>query len=921
MLILTLLCAAAFADSFIWLEGEDADSHNFSHHSWYGDGVNKHLLSPGLPELIDGDWLVNYNWSDAGPKSASWYIDAEDPGEYALWLRVAVPLTQGWVAIDGSDSVDLQLDSHTRERINLTQPELDHRMLGWVYAGQWDLTEGLHTVTFGLEPHAAWGGDLNCGGIDALVLVDFDWAPSGAEQPDLSGDAPEADAWFSFHPSDPPADWSTSVSAASPDTPAGGRGRIRREGARFVDDAGQPIKLWGINADLPVTEDLMEQQAQLYAHMGINLVRNHTVQSMINGSDGIDADALDQYDLWFSILREAGVYVQWSIFYPHRIQESDGYALYDDLNSGSTSGLVTVFPELQALEWAYLEPLLAHTNPYTGLTYAEDPALAIIEMRNEDSVFWHAPLNGISDGTYSAHAAALQADWADWLADKYTDDATLADAWGDGMRGSDGLDNPAMGIYGAWEMEADGPWSGIEEAARMGDWIAFLAQRQRDGYLNRISLLRADAGYEGVIISTAWKAGGGSAVLANLWTDDAADAIDRHGYFGGGTLDSWWQLGPGPIANGSMLTEPGQGVFDFADLQIEDKPFLLSEWTSSPPNQQKLEAVPMYAFYGMGLYGWDASLHFAGGSAWFDGGWPDWSQYGGQTPHHLGQFQAVSRAVHEGHLQEGSPSAVLRYTEDDIFNGIDPRPERDPWLGAVGPQQVSFEGGSTEIVDVADYTDGDFIQSTTGELLWNTAGYFLVHTDKTQGVVGLAGSQTIELPDVTVELQTEFVSLLFTSLDGEPLSGSQSILVTALARDQQTSATYSEDGTELVTLGGPPLLLEPVQATLTFEGEEITEVRTLNAYGVPTGTVDDVEGATVRIDGRWATAWYQVVRGPLTDSGDPDEDPDTATDPDAVGDVGTEESEDKSGCGCAAVSGTSPLLWLLSLAIAARRRT
>ncbi len=85
--------------------------------------------------------------------------------------------------------------------------------------------------------------------------------------------------------------------------------------------------------------------------------------------------------------------------------------------------------------------------------------------------------------------------------------------------------------------------------------------------------------------------------------------------------------------------------------------------------------------------------------------------------------------------------------------------------------------------------------------------------------------------------------------------------------------------------------------------------------------MDDVEGATVRIDGRWATAWYQVVRGPLTDSGDPDEDPDTATDPDAVGDVGTEESEDKSGCGCAAVSGTSPLLWLLSLAIAARRRT
>ena len=33
--------------------------------------------------------------------------------------------------------------------------------------------------------------------------------------------------------------------------------------------------------------------------------------------------------------------------------------------------------------------LLEHVNPYTGLAYKDDPALAILETHNEDSIFWH----------------------------------------------------------------------------------------------------------------------------------------------------------------------------------------------------------------------------------------------------------------------------------------------------------------------------------------------------------------------------------------------------------------------------------------------------------------------------------------------------------------------------------------------------
>ena len=224
-------------------------------------------------------------------------------------------------------------------------------------------------------------------------------------------------------------------------------------------------------------------------------------------------------------------------FCPHVITEQDEYPLYFELNEGSTSGLVTVFPELQAFEWEYLEPLIAHVNPYTGMSYAEDPALAIVEVRNEDSIFFHNPLANLSN-TYPEHTAILQRDWADWLSDKYGTNDELLRAWGDGAYSTDSLDNSEMKIYHSWEMGGDGPinWNDevvLEQAPRMGDWIEFLANRQCDGYIQRKDNLRS-AGYKGVVLSTGWKVGGMASSMANLWSDDCLEMIDRHTYQGGG---------------------------------------------------------------------------------------------------------------------------------------------------------------------------------------------------------------------------------------------------------------------------------------------------------------------------------------------------------------------------------------------------
>jgi len=152
------------------------------------------------------------------------------------------------------------------------------------------------------------------------------------------------------------------------------------------------------------------------------------------------------------------------------------------------------------------------------------------------------------------------------------------------------------------------------------------------------------------------------------------------------------------------------------------------------------------------------------------------------------------------------------------------------------------------------------IRSSTGQLTWDYGSKVVtVHSEKTQGVIGFAGGRTFDLPGVTVRIgRMPFVSLLFTLLDNRPLIESGHILITAMAQDKQLGAVYHENGTKLIETGGPPLLLEPVQAIFTFKGAPLSSVNVVDVYGVPTAQQVERTGNSFEIDGRYATYYYQV---------------------------------------------------------------
>jgi len=882
-LTIALLATTAAAKEAIWIEGEAATKHSFKKHGWY-DRVQKRLLS-------GQDWLSHY--AKEAPGRATYEFTVKEGGQYTWWLRCNTSHMRQHYRLDGGAEVEMDLASDVRGRMNLVDKP-DHRFIGWVKVGPLELKPGEHTIQIITSSKIS-----NHGGIDCMCLVNFPWAPSGTEKPQLDGAevARKPDSWFPVLPDDDAFSKESIIDMSGLlHRPAGKFGFVQRQGADFVlAESGQKVKFWGIVASPTTAENLRPQQARLYAKHGINMVRQHPVQAVVGllrrdpatGKRDFDPQRLDKWDRWFATLKEAGIYMTWSSFYPHVITEEDGYPadLFEELpthgEGRSSSGMVNFMPQLQQFEWEWLRTLLVHRNPYTKLRYVDDPALAIVEVHNEDCIFWHAPLNTLAAPNTKTprHAATLKRMWMEWLQKQYRGDEALHAAWGKGIRRGDSLSNPEMPIYGAWEMDADGPRLNKTEKRRMGDFIRFLAETQRAYYERRQAQLR-ELGFRGVTVSTAWRAGGPAADPANLWCDDAMDCITRHAYFGGG--EGGHGIKPGKVNHDSHLDQPGSHLLATGFYQVEDKPMLVTEWTQLPPNPWKAEAAPLMAFYGMGLQGWDALYQFAGGRPRLGSGWPDMSSYVTETPHYLGQFPALAFAIYKGHFDEAPPAAARRLKPADVFQGIDALNQDFTGGGydqkelrgkLATPKEVLAIGRVTvkiaedlqrsRAVDWEAYWDEDrkTVRSLTGQLTWNYRRRVAAfHSVKTQGVVGFAGGGTYTLPAVSITVTTPFVSLLVTPLDDVPLADSKHILITAMARDAQTGSRYSPDNSELLEAGKPPLMMEPVEARLSFKGAPIRSVRVVDIYGVPTGQEVERQGDTIAIDGRYATYYYEVKR-------------------------------------------------------------
>jgi hypothetical protein len=859
-------------------------------HPWWYDNVKKDVLS-------GGDWISNFG-KESG--EAEYRFEITESGDYKFWVRANPINSRLSYRLDDGEWTEINLQGDKRGQQNIAADnKFDLRFIAWSRVGNVPLKPGAHTVRFRID-----SPQDRHGGIDCFVFTTDAFIPQGTVKPGESSShtaAGPAD-WFPLVVDDDPMDPRSVIDLSSLiPAPAGQFGFLHAVGDKLqFEKAKAPTKFWGAGANVEpggYSREQLTQRAKYLRKFGINAVRQHAIFDELTTQGRLDPKKLDQYDWWFAELKKQGIYTDWSVFYHFTIGPDDGYPadLYAELeNHGDrkdTYGIITMSPKLWEIRTRWMAQILQHKNPYTGLRYVDDPALIAVELQNEDSIFFWNPLGWLAEGKrMPRHSRLLRERFAEWAKAKYPDDTALKTAWGQ-LREGDSVTAKELQIMSPWELDGKGPRGRFAtQTRRAGDFIQFLAEMQRADFDRALKAVR-DAGFRGVTMTTAWQVGGPASEAANLWTDTAADMIDRHNYFGGGA--GGHGISEGKVENGTHLTKPGSGIFTTAMRQVENMPFSMTEWTQCPPNQWKLECAPIFAFYGMGLQGWDASWHFTQSGAHLGDGWPDMSSYRTDTPHFIGQFPALAFAIHRGHIKEAPIAAARRLTMNDVYAGTDAF-KQDATKGGYDAKTMIVEGGTpleafaigritasftsgklrdgeapaeprkTEQVDFTKYwdTNDKTIRSITGELEWDYARQLiLVRTPKTQAILGRPGSDTISLPSVTATVKTPFVSLIFTPLDDLPLTNSKRILITALAQDKQSGSRYNADGTQLESVGTSPLLLEPVQATLKFSGAKPSAVTPCDPYGVPKDNkLALTPDGAFQIDGTSKAYYYLVER-------------------------------------------------------------
>ena len=860
-----LPCAPASGAS-IWVEGEAPAKSTMQKHNWY-DAVKRDVLS-------GGGWLSHYG-EKAG--ECSYEVEVAAAGDYTFFARLNPVASEPKWQLDGGAWAAVTTGTAQQQQNIAGDGKLDHRFIAWVKVGKLALAKGKHEVAFRFE-----GGAQNSGGLDCFVLTTDAFVPQGTMKPgEGSAAAAGPGDWFPLMADEDTFDPRSVIDMSRlVPAPAGQFGFLKAKGDKLqFEKATAPVKLWGVGANVDpgkYTQAQLTQRAKYLRKFGINAAREHALFDELTTHGKLDPKKLDQYDWWFAELKKNGVYSAWSVFYHFTIGSDDGYPpeLFDELPKGDTYGLITASPKLWEIRNKWVVAMLQHKNPYTGLRYVDDPALATVEMQNEDSIFFWNPLGELAnpEGKWKQHAKLLRARFAAWVKAKYQTDETLKSAWGE-LKTGDRVNAAELAIMAPWELVGKG------QTRRAGDYIQCLAEMQHGFYTECEKAIR-DAGFKGVTMTTAWQVGGAASDPANIWTDTVGSMIDRHNYAGGG--EGGHGIKEGKVNHESHLAHPGGGIFTTAMKQVEGKPFSMTEWTQSAPNQWKAECAPIFAFYGMGLQGWDASWHFIQSGTRLGDGWPGMSSYVTDTPAYIGQFPALAFALYHGHISEGSIVAARRLSTEDIFRGTDAL-KQDATKGgydvktmiveggtpleafAIGRVTVGFAGGKTEQGDLAKYWDqpNKTLHSATGELAWDYGHEAItVQSPKTQAVLGKTAGQTFKLPGVTATFKTPWVSTIFTALDNLPLAESKHILITALAQDKQTGATYNADGTRLEFAGTPPLLLEPVQGTLQFIGAKPTSVTPCDPYGVPMAgkSVPIAPDGRFTIDGTFRAYYYEVKR-------------------------------------------------------------
>lgn len=656
--------------------------------------------------------------------------------------------------------------------------------------------------------------------------------------------------------------------------------RVAADGIGFVRGDGKAIRFWPVCAfAYRLPPEKLSEHARFLARMGVNMVRLHA--SISPKGKGrtlteVDTEEIDRIQRYVAAVKKEGIYVTLSPFWANG--GHSGAAASWGLGYGDGEdiwGLLFFNPKLQEAYKTWCRKLYLSANPYTGVPLAKDPAVAIAQVQNEDSLlFW------TFQGIKPTQKAILSERFSGWLVRKYGSAANVKQRWGDAWRSEDQT-APAFrpSLLGTWELTQ--PAAGGMRS-RTNDQMAFLIDLQRGFYADMVKFYRLELGYKGLLNACNWISA--DAVRMNdaeRYTYTPMEVVAVNRYTNGGVHkgpNDGWRIDDGDFfTNRSALLDPRSLPFNVK--QVVGHPTIITEGGWVLPLEYQAEGPILAAAY-QSLNGMQGHYWFALDEAGYDADatFPfittqgvnhptrKWTQ---ATPQTLGQFPAAALIYRQGMIQRApvvvhevrtradldqrtipllaeDPSFDPNHTGGDARAGKAEAKGVDPLAFLVGRVEVAYDGNATQTritpLTARNLPGEKRVQSLTGELnLDYGTGLFRFESDQAQGVVGFlrrAGGD-FSLRDIRVRSGAEYAAISVVAMDNLALRTSRRVLVQVgtvahLSGWRQSPETRDgQTGFRVDSTGHMPWQVRRVPLTVSIANPKLRTARVLDPAGVP----------------------------------------------------------------------------------------
>ena len=562
--------------------------------------------------------------------------------------------------------------------------------------------------------------------------------------------------------------------------PAGRQGFLTVDShGRFAWQNGRRARFWGVNisrTSVFVDDSTIERVAGILARSGANMVRFEALDApgglLRDGGGGLDPDRLDRLDAWIAALSDRGIYTYLNLLDLRAFAAADGVVAANHI--GRAGRPYAMFdPSLIRAQKDYAHRLLTHRNPYTGLRYVDDPAIAVVEICNESGFFLRrSETEGLrraslrADDPLASYGRELTRQWNRWLARRYGDRKGVVRAWGAGGLAShedparNGVRIPAL------------PAKGSAQSRRVSDYVRFLTDIQQTyfsemrGYLQSIGLrvpVTAVTSNEFIADAASWTRLDFTA--GNRFYDHPTFA-DRD------WVGSLFFNDRNPLRSASVY---GSAPW-MAALRWGRKPVVIREWAQPWPNRYRAVSGPETMAYAA-LQDLDGLLLFGYRTIPPRSGRPALSDFAHEAdPAVWRLFGLCGLAFIRGDIRAGESTVRIGYSPAEAarFDRVMDSRMLSAWRYRVASGMGARDAGTARRV-----TQASPLVSATGQIARHTAdGVLTVATPRTIVIAGEIGKRPWQVrvpgqPTWRLQTASPIGALMIVSLDGKPLGTSR----------------------------------------------------------------------------------------------------------------------------------------------------